>query len=386
MIKAIIAHTIEIADLNYAFDELNTKINSEGPLLGNTIGLIFCNYEFIESGLVRELSSRLPFVVLGCSTQVLAVPDAGEEVMCALMVLTSNDVEFYPGVSEPISAGKESAVEHFYHDLAGQSAADPSLMLVFPPVRRGITGNAMVSILDRVSGGVPMFGSVAIDITIAPRNPVTLFNGSAYPDRLVMVLLKGNVHPRFLAYSLPGEPRFSQKFSITGVQSNRIISINNRPAVEFLENLGVINKGEVEVFYAFPIVVDYEDGSRPLVFTISKVDTDGSLISEQDIPVGGTVNIGTINGNLVIASTQHIIEQIKELPEPSVLLLCSCFSRILTLRDSLEEVNLVVKKLRDWPVPFVLFSSGGEICPVPKDGRDRPVNSFHQFTIIACVF
>ncbi|MDR0730600.1 MAG: FIST C-terminal domain-containing protein [Treponema sp.] len=386
MIKAIIAHTIETTDLDYALDELNGQIKDQGPLLRNVTGIIFCNYEFVESGLVRELCACLPFTVLGCSSQIFAVPDAGEEVMLTLMVLTSDDVEFYAGVSEPLVTGKGSILEDLYRGLTMQGAFVPSLMLIFPPMLSGITGNTLVSILDRVSGGVPIFGSMAIDITTALRSPVTLFNGSSYPDRLVMVLLKGDVHPRFLACSLPGEPRFSHKFTITRVQANRIISINNRPAAEFLEKLGVINTGEVEVFYAFPIVVDYGDGSQSRVFTISKIDADGSLISEQDIPEGGTVNIGTLNGDLVIASTQHIIEQIKEIPEPSVLLLVSCFSRILTLRDSLEEVNLVIKQLRDWPLPFVFFSSGGEICPILQDGQDKPINSFHQFTIVACVF
>jgi hypothetical protein len=386
MIKAIVAHTIETTDIDYAIDELNTQIDARGPLLRNTIGLIFCNYEFIESGLVRELCARLPFTTLGCSSQVFAVPNAGEELMLVVVALTSDDVEFYAGVSGPLGAGKEGALEDIYRELTMDGAFRPALMLVFPPMLSGITGNALVNILDRVSGGVPMFGSVALDITTSPRFPVTLFNGDFYPDRLAMVLFRGDVRPRFLAYALPGEPRFSQKFTITRVQANRIVSINDRPAAEFLEKLGVISASEVEVFYAFPIVVDYGDGSPPLIFTISKIDADGSLISEQDIPTGGTVNIGTINGSLVIASTRRIIEQIKEMPDASVLFLISCFSRILTLQDSLEEVDLVIKNLRDWPVPFVFLSSGGEICPMFKNGQNGFINAFHQFTIIACVF
>ncbi|MDR2375559.1 MAG: FIST C-terminal domain-containing protein [Treponema sp.] len=386
MIKAIIVHTIETADLDYALNELNSQINSQGPMLRNTAGIIICNYEFVESGLVHELCTRLPFTVLGCSSQIFAVPNAGEELMLTLMVLTSNDVEFHAGISEPLGIGKQGVLEDLYRGLTVQGAFVPALMLIFSPMLSGITGNTLVSTLDRVSGGVPMFGSIAIDITTSTRNPVTIFNGSAHPDRLAMLLLRGNVHPRFLTRSLPGEPRFSHKFNITKVQANRIISINNRPAVEFLERLGVINTDEVEVFYAFPIVVDYEDGSPPKIFTISKADTDGSLISELDIPAGGTASIGTINGTLVVASTRHIIEQIKEIPEASVMFLASCFSRVLTLRDSLEEVDVVIKQLRDWPVPFVFFSSGGEICPIFKDGQEKPINSFHQFTIVACVF
>jgi hypothetical protein len=386
MIRSIVAHTIETTDLDYAIGELNTQINSKGPLLHNTIGLIFCNYEFIESGLVRELCTRLPFTVLGCSTQILAVPNAGEELMLSLMILTSNDVEFHAGVSEALVTENAEPLENLYRDLTMQGVFEPSLILAFPPILTGMTGNVSVSILDRISGGVPIFGSAAIDITTSLRNPVTIYDGNVYSDRLVAVLFKGNVRPRFFTYALPGEPRFSRKFTITEAKQNRILSINGNPAAEFLERLGVINNGGVEVLYAFPIVVNYEDGTPPRVFTISRVDPDGSLVSGQDIPPGGLVNIGTISGNLVLASTRHIIEQIKTVPEPSVLFLISCFSRILTLQDSLEEVNLVLKQLRDWPTPFVFFSSGGELCPIPVKGQDKLINAFHQFTIIACVF
>jgi hypothetical protein len=263
---------------------------------------------------------------------------------------------------------------------------------VFPPFLTDITGNAIVNILDRVSGGVPMFGSAAIDIATELRSPMTIFNGDHYSDRLPMVLLRGNVHPRFFSCSLPGEIRFNQNVVITESRGNRIISIDNKPAVEFLERLGIISRGGenvlfgAEVFYAFPIVVDYHDGTQPRVFTISRIDTDGTLVSEQDIPVGGTVNIGTISGDLVIETTRHILNQISETPEQNGLLLVSCFSRILTLQDPLEEILVVQRQLRDSSMPFLFFSSGGEVCPVyDVGGNNKLVNAFHQFTIIACV-
>jgi hypothetical protein len=214
---------------------------------------------------------------------------------------------------------------------------------------------------------------------------MTIFNGNHYSDRLPMVLLRGNVRPRFFSCSLPGEVRFSQTVFITKAKGNRLIEIDNKPAVEFIKRLGLINQGVVEVLYAFPIVVDYHDGTPPRVFTISRIDPDGSLVSEQDIPVGGTVSIGTISGDLVIESTRHFIDQIKDVPEENGLILVSCFSRILTLQDPMEEITIVQKHFKDSSMPFLFFSSGGEVCPLYKSGQDKPFNAFHQFTIIACI-
>ncbi|MDR1971350.1 MAG: FIST C-terminal domain-containing protein [Treponema sp.] len=387
MIKVIVASTIEAADIDFAIKEITSRIKTNEPLLRNTVGLLFCNLEFIQSGLVRELCARMSFDIVGCTSQIFAVQNAGEEFMLTLMVLTSDDVEFYAGVSESLSQGKEAVLESFYRDLLARGknpSLDPALMLAFPPHLSGIPGNKLVDVLNDVSGGVPVFGSVAIDITTSMRSPMTIFNGSPYPDRLTMVLLRGNVQPRFFSHSLPGEPHLNQKFTITKAQGNKIFSIENKPALEYMEELGLVNQAMVDVFYAFPIVVDYHDGTEPRIFTISKIDVDGALVCEQEIPLGGTANIGTISGELVMASTRAVIKRIRETTDRSGLILVSCFSRVLTLHDSLEEVNLVIRQMRDTPMPFVFFSSAGEICPI-SGTQGELQNSFHQFTIIACV-
>jgi hypothetical protein len=389
MIKTIAVSTTEAVDLEFAVNEVNTRINNEGPLLRNSAGLLFCNYEFIKSGMVEALCEKLPFDVIGCTSQVFAVQNAGEEFMLTLMILTSDDTEFSAGLSEPLDQDSGPALENCYRGLFSQDSGgqDPALMLVCAPFLTGLTMNKQVEILDQVSGGIPCFGTVALDITTTVRSPMVIFNGNSHRDRLAMILLRGNLRPRFISHSLPGEPRLKQKFTITEARGNRIFSINNIPAWDYFAKLGLVNlnRDEMQVFYAFPIVVDYDNGEPSKYFIISLIDKEGALVSEQDIPLGGTAVIGTISGEMVLASTRHVLKQLENIPDANGIILLSCFSRVLTLQDPLEEVNLVIKQLRDVPVPFVFFSSAGEICPVPAEAREGLENKFHQFTIIACV-
>jgi hypothetical protein len=392
MIKTIVASTVEDVDVNFSIKELTTKIKNNGPLLRNSVGLLFCNMEFIKSGLAAALCKELPFDVIGGTSQIFAVQNAGEEFMLTLMILTSDDVEFTAGISEPLDQDAESELENFYRDLSsrGSSSQKPALMLICAPsFFTGITMNRQVDILDRVSGGVPLFGTVAIDITTTVRAPMTLFNGNSYADRMAVILLRGNVHPRFISHSLPGEPHLQQKFTITEARGNRIFSINNMPARDFFKSLGLVgqNRDEdnMQVIYAFPIVVEYGGGEPPKSFTISLIDEEGALVSGQDIPLGGTAVIGTISADLVLASTRFVLRQLEEMADAGGIILISCFSRVLTLQDTLEEVNLVIKQMRNLPVPFTFFSSAGEICPVAVDTQDELKNKFHQFTIIACI-
>jgi hypothetical protein len=387
MIKVIVVSTIEALDLDFAINEITTRIENKGPLLSNTVGLLFCNFEFIQSGLVQELCARLPFDIVGCTSQMLAVQNAGEDFMFTLTLLTSDDIEFYAGISEPLHQGNEAALETLYRDLAamGKPSLEAALMLAFPPHQSDMSGSKAVDILNRVSGGVPIFGSIAIDITTVMRSPMTIFNGDHFPDRLAMVLLRGNLRPRFFSHSLPGDTYLNKKFTITKAEKNRIILIDNKPALKYMEELGLINQTTMDLFYAFPLVVDYGNGELSKAFTISHVDADGTLISAQDIPQGGTANIGTISGELVMASTRDLISQIKETAEHcNGVILVSCFSRVLALQDPQAGLDLVVKQMRDCPAPFVFISSGGEIFPAPNE-KGELVNSIHQFTIVACV-
>jgi hypothetical protein len=389
MIKVIAASTVETSDIDFAVNEITTRIKNNGPLLSNTAGLLFCNLEFIQSTLVQELCGRLSFDIAGCTSQMFAVQNIGEDFMLTLMILTSDDVEFCAGVSEPLGQGNEAALENLYRDLSAKGknpSWKPGLMLAFPPSLPGISGNRIVDILDRVSGGVPVFGSIAIDITTSvQRSPMTIFNGNHYSDRLAMILLRGNLHPRFFSHSLQRETHLNRKFTITKAEGNRIISIENKPAVQYMEELGLINRTAMDVFYAFPFMVDNGSGELSKAFTFSQVNEDGTLVSEQDIPSGGTAQVGAINGEMVLAGTRSLIERIKETAKNcDGLILVSCFSRALALQDPLEELSLVIKQMRDWPVPFVFLSSGGEICPVPNE-KDELVNGFHQFILAVCV-
>jgi hypothetical protein len=394
MIKVMTAYTTEPGDVDYAIKEILAQL--EDTLLANSMGLLFCNFEFLESTLVRNLCDRLPFNVAGCVSQGFAVKDAGEEFMLTLMVLSSDDVEFISGVSAPMSTGGEGTVEALYRDLLaqGNSSAEPALMFAFPSMSTGmkpVTGNAIVRALDRVSGGVPIFGSVAVDHTVELRAPQTIYNGEHYFDRLSLVLLRGNVKPRFFTCSLPRGGQITQDAVITEAKGNRLISINNIPAAVFMEKIGIITQGDADILFAFPIVVDSHNGSEPQVMAMSKIEAEGALVSEQDIPTSGTMTIGAIDEKVIIESTRYLVDRIKKTSARNGLLIFSCLSRVLTLQNPTDEIMLLRQMFADSPAPFLYVYSGGEICPLYKSdknkpGEGKPMNSFHQFTIVACAF
>jgi sugar (pentulose or hexulose) kinase len=66
-----------------------------------------------------------------------------------------------------------------------------------------------------------------------------------------------------------------------------------RAAVEYLKKIGLIQgDGSLDVIYAFPIEVNFHDGSPRRIFAIYSINPEGSLTSGGSIPVGSTLYIG----------------------------------------------------------------------------------------------
>ena len=74
MIKIFNAHTSELHDSGKAVSEILEQLNIGNNLKRNSAGLIFCHAEFIETGIAQAVCKSLPFDILGCTSQYLAVP------------------------------------------------------------------------------------------------------------------------------------------------------------------------------------------------------------------------------------------------------------------------------------------------------------------------
>jgi hypothetical protein len=228
-----------------------------------------------------------------------------------------------------------------------------------------------------------------MDAGTAIRTPLSIFNGEAYEDRIPLLLINGMGEFKFFQASLPGQTRFHQEAVVTSAEDNRIIDLDNEPAVNYLQKVGLAQGGAMDVLYAFPIEVDFHDQKPPRIFGIYGVNADGSITCGGPIPEGSTLCIGSVGSNLIIESAAYITNQIKaELANDSEkhgLFISACFSRNIILPDPTEEMMVVQNQLQDFPLPYLFLYAGGEYCPRYTEGK-KTVNEFHQYTIIACLF
>jgi hypothetical protein len=385
MIKVLTAYTHELDNPEKAVQDILNQIDIKNSLLKNSIALLFCHAQFIEMGVMEAVCKSLPIDVMGCTSMYLALPSRAGEMMLTVTVLTSDDTEFAAGICEPLTVkNAEDCIGALYQKTASSLGGTPTMAFAFPPTMLNLTIDVMTAALDRACGGLPVFGTVALDMHIHIGNPKTIFKGAAYSDRMALLLFRGPVKPRFFFLRFPESSSLAQDAVITSANGPRLISINNKSAASFLKEAGLIHDDKNTYTHAIPLVVENSDGTNPEVVVVQDIDSQGALICGRHISVGGILNIGAITEEHVLESAKTLLQEIKENEGGAGLFIFSCFLRSVVLGGgAAAEVELIQRELSGYPGSFLYLNSGGELCPrYLKSGET--VNQALQYAIIAC--
>jgi hypothetical protein len=377
------AHTFEIDDADAAVRDIQDQLRRQGDLLKNTAGLLFCYLDFITSGTAEAVARALPFDTLGCTTLGAATPAASGDLILTLTVLTSDDVEFHTGLSGPLTEDEEGRIARAYRELAAPLRSPPALIFVVMPFLYNLAGDTVVGVLDRESRGTPVCGAGALDVDTKIRTPKTLYRGKASADRMPILLFSGNLAPRFFVDSVWKYNIYSQRALVTGAEGNRMISVNNMPAAEYMKKIGLITEARMDILFVFPLALDTDDSAAPRLFVIYAINDDGSLTCSANTPAGSAIFIGSPGSGEVINSAKTLSAAVKRAGGEAVLLF-SCFSRSVILTNLRDEMDAVQEGFRDSALPYMFAYAGGEICPASNE-KGIVENQYHNYSIVSCV-
>ncbi|MDR2197725.1 MAG: FIST C-terminal domain-containing protein [Coriobacteriales bacterium] len=419
MIRTFSAFTEEMDDVEGAVSDIKRQIENR-DLLANSIGLISCLPAFIETGVYAALAEALPFDLVGQTTIAGAVPGSEDLNILSLFILTSDDLSFSVALTEPITEEDERLIISSYeHTMAlAQDRPSVSLILVYAPLLLTVGGDYFVRAFDAASGGVPVFGSLAVDNTLDYRKARVLFRGEDYADRVAYLLIHGEFKPRFYLATISNEKIFSGTGVVTRSQGNQVLEIDGAPAVQFLigKGLATDDRGVIQGLDSFPYIVDYNDGSDPVVRVIFATTEEGGAVCLGDIPEGSTLSVGYFDDTEILKSTQSTLEKVplaapasapaapasapasapaaplahaatSAAPAINGILIFSCLGRFLTLgfepKRELVEVRTRFDRSR---IPYAVVYSGGEICPLANHvNPGKMTTRFHNNTFCMLV-
>jgi hypothetical protein len=390
MIEAFSAFTSEVDDVEVAAAEILEQLSLEERLLSRTIGLVSCLPEFIESGVVAALQEALPFDLIGQTTIAAASP--GSEILETLniLVITSDELEFAYGQTAPITGTDEQLLAEAYHATVAAHEGKPSLILMYVPLLLNVGGDFVVKAFDEISGQVPLFGSLVIDNTIDYHKASVIFCGEPSPDQLVFVAIYGDIKPQFYQATISHDSIFAEKGVVTSSDGNQLKTVDNMTAVEFLKSKGLVAvaNGAVEGVNSFPYIVDFNDGTPPVIRVIFATTPEGYAICLGDIPEGSTLSVGHFDEDEILETTRCCFASFDAAEELHVGIIFSCIGRYFTMiLDPAGEASAAHERIDPSGVSYSFAYSRGEICPMASMvDKASHRNRFHNSTLVALVF
>jgi hypothetical protein len=387
MINMLLSQTLEVDDPDLAVKEILSQLKLEQNLEKYALGFIHCNDAYIGSGVVKAVTEAMPFRVVGMNT-LLHSSSLGliDNMLLNLSVLTSSDVSFATGLSEPMrDVNLKDNVTETYKRALSDTLIRPSLALMYcPPNTERALGEDLVRDFDAISDKVPLFGALAADYSTDIRNPRVIYDGVAYKDRFLIVLLEGSVKPKFFSFPVSHKKIIRQKAIVTESDGHVLKKVNGMPVLEFLESLGLCRNGQIIGAHTIPLFLDRHDGHPPMARIIHHRTPEGHILLGGNAPVDTTIGIGAMDARHIQEGVRRISAMVK-LKTPDVFWLYSCVSRNFALGlNYTAEAELLHSELAGW-TSYLFSYSCGEICPVLlKDGKWH--NEYHNMTLISMIF
>ncbi|MDR2798853.1 MAG: FIST C-terminal domain-containing protein [Treponema sp.] len=381
MIRMLTAYTEELLDTEAASTAILAQLDLNRNLARHAVGILSCMTEFVETGIVQALCDRLPFDVVGCTTLGTTVQGVIQPLILTVTVLTSEDVFFAAGITGPLE-GNLAPMDALYEELLKVLPEKPSLLMPFAPFMF-IGGNEFVERLDTLSGGLPLFGMLAIAQNPNVGGTYTFYNGTCKTNALGLLAFSGPVDPLFLVSSIPQERIISPQAIVTAADKNVLHRVNDISALEYLKSFGMVENGEIEGSETMPLVLELSDGSRVARACIS-ITPEGSVVCGSEVPVGVGLSIASIDFDDIVKSAALVTQQAVQKAQGRNLFMISCAARYYALGTDLyaemEKVAACIQGSR----PYHFSYSGGEICPI-LNRSGKLTNQFHNDTLIVCI-
>lgn len=383
MINIIRAATTEIDDPAEAINEILDQISKEN-LLANSIGIIGCNLDYVLDGTVKDLCDKLPFETIGSTTYISDLCGQADEYQLSLMVITSDTVSFSTNVTEPLAEPPTKQISAAYQEALQNLKAEPKFGLLVAPFSLEVGADSQINTFNNVAGGIPLFGTVALDFLEAVRDPRVIHNGNDYTDCMAFVLVSGDIEPQFFIRSISSELLLKQKAIITSSTGNLVHKVNEMPAVEYLETLGLAKEGEIESIPLIPFSIDMGDGGRPVARAVFAGLPDGSIVCGGSMPEQSGLSIGIMEASDVQKTASDLAEEVAQLDNVNGVLIFSCIGRNRALGlDPLHEIEQIQAVFGD-KIPYLFMYSATELFPEHVQGKT--LNKVHNDSLIACVF
>jgi hypothetical protein len=378
--------TNAIDDMDIAVEEITSQLKGK-QFLKNSVGIIACHADYIENGTIESLHNALAIDIIGCSVLGSAVNGRGGMEQLSLTILSSDDVTFATAFSDTITKeNPEEPIEKVFVEAKNTLGCEPSLVFVLGPIMAEVLGDQMLKKLEKLSHNIPIFGTMSNDTTLQYTNSYVFKNNESHHHKMALLLLQGNINPRFYTTSIAERNIQQQNAVVTEAAGYWVTKINHLSILDYFTSIG-IQPSALAAVTMIPFLVDFGDGTEPVAYSMYEISEKGAHCGGE-IPVGAKITFAEVDYNSVMETAEMTLQtalaDVKKNGANGIIAI-PCFSRALVLSPNVEsEIEKSIEIVGD-EIPFSLIYSGGEICPI-YDQQRKIVNRFHNLTYTLMVF
>jgi hypothetical protein len=390
------AFTSQIDDPQAAVREILEQLRPEENKLKNTIGIIHFYYEFVETEVCKAIADALPFDVVGCvSSYVGAAGRYGDDALIVTM-LTGDDVDFIIRTIEGVSAKPADQTADEITRMCAELCAErkPKLLMPFLAMGSHFTGDNLADTINALPEPLPLFGTVAFNMSSPTGAHYTLINSSVSHDTLVFVAVFGDVEPKFHhTNAFIFDSNFISDYAEATEASEAVLkSVNGISALKYLREQGLINDdNESAMMWTIPAILTYPNGTKVVRAFVGIVEGTEHVFATGSIKTGAKIKFAHLDNDSTIASAARMIKDMAEAQNNDAIAY-SCLARAWSLGTNIfAEVQKIAECAEEYqnqnekPFNYSLAYSGGEFCPTwDKDGK--MINTLQNYTLTACTF
>ncbi len=393
--RSLQAFTKEVDDIALAVSQLREGIDTS-LLMSNTCGIVFCGFEPDMEELVQKLKEVFDFPFFGCTGIGVLSTEGYSQSSISLLVLTADDVSFSIGMTRDIEGPDDiCAFADTYNECAAPLCDKAKLIFTYVPWLTNVTFDDIVSLLDKESGHVPVYGGIASDGWTFDSTYV-FTNEGVSQNRGVMMVVSGNVRPIFtIEHSTTLTTNLHK--TVTKAEGTVVYELDGRPVTDFIREMGLItDKTQVILdFLGTPFLASQKTSDGDEIDTLrclGVIDHENHSCGYIGrIDEGSELNMVLISKEDIEASVKMAFDEILEKISQSgdyaysSIFCSSCAARYcLLVADKNAEGRAYEGRLPDGLNVQGVYIYG-EFCPAKgkKNGRLYNVLSNETFTILA---
>jgi hypothetical protein len=324
--------------------------------------------------------------ILGCTGSGVITESGVYKYGVAIMAIYSTAIKFSMGAIKEINKNnpRESGAQFARSTLKSLGTMTREICLILSDGLTEKGSELLLGIKDVLGRSFPIIGGSAADNLLFSKT-YQYYNREVLNNALIGIILSGE---GVFGYGLKhGWQPLGRPHTVTRSLGNIIKKIEDEPAIEIYKDYFKKNSNEIksllmQISILYPLGIYLSDEEEYLLRNVAKIESDGGIVCQGDIPEGSQVRIMMGTQDSALQAAKQAAREARNALKNTVPLGAIIFESVSRIKllgyRTNEEINTIKNVLGG--APFIGVCTFGEQAPL-KSLEYHGESRFHNETI-----